>query len=113
LIGLLNVSCSRETKKDNLIIKFEEFVNYVEKDAGNFTEEDWVKSDTTYVRFCRKFDTQLNEILKDTDKEKISRLKGKYQGLKFKYEANKTIDKIKDGFNDVKNQLDGFLEGVK
>lgn len=111
-IALFLLSCSKNTQKEKTIVLFEEFVNYVDKDFNKITDKDWVKSDTTYYKFCGKFDNKFVDILTETDKEKISRLKGRYNGLKFKYEAGNALNEVKDSFKDVVNQLDGFMDAV-
>ena len=108
------LSCSnKNAQKEKDLTLFKNFMNYVETDYSKFTEADWVKADTSYDKFCRKFDGEYHNLLNDAQKDSISNYKGKYEGIKIKYQAEKTYNAAKEIIKDVSNQLDGFMKALK
>lgn len=103
---LILTSCD---KKQNAIDNLSNFVEKVEKNAPEYTDEDWTNVNNEY-----------NELIAEIDKYEysgdeaklIAELKGKYIGIKTKDSVKDLIDDVDKAVNEVKSTLKGIKEGI-
>lgn len=107
IIVLLSQSCSFNAK-ENYLDDFTAFVSEVEKNYTSLTPEDWEIKDEEFKQFTEtKFD-EHRKALTDEDKKAIGKLVGRYSVVRAKGYGKQ----LKDGINDAKNYIEGFLEGL-
>jgi len=103
---LLFSSCD---KKQRAIDNLSDLVEKVEKNASDYTEEDWAEVD-------QQFDKIIAEIDKydysSNDSKRISKLKGKYSGIRTRNSISKFVDGIDKAAKEVKGAIEGFTEGL-
>lgn len=105
----LFIFCSCD-KKQHAIDNLSDFVEKVEKNAPEYTEEDWTNVNKEYdelITEIDKYDYSGNEA------KRIAELKGKFTGIKTKNTVNKFFDGIDKAAKEVKGVIDGFTEGIK
>lgn len=106
IIVLLSQSCSFSAK-ENYLDDFTAFVSEVEKNYTSLSPEDWEIKDEELKQFTEnKFD-EHRKALTDEDKKAIGKLVGRYSVVRAKGYGKQ----FKDGTNDAKNYIEGFLEG--
>ena len=106
IIVLLSQSCSFSAK-ENYLDDFTAFVSEVEKNYTSLSPEDWEIKDEELKQFTEnKFD-EHRKALTDEDKKAIGTLVGRYSVVRAKGYGKQ----FKDGINDAKNYIEGFLEG--
>ncbi|NLK93455.1 MAG: hypothetical protein GX273_10160 [Bacteroidales bacterium] len=106
IIVLLSQSCSFSAK-ENYLDDFTAFVSEVEKNYTSLSPEDWEIKDEELKQFTEnKFD-EHRKALTDEDKKAIGKLVGRYSVVRAKGYGKQ----FKDGINDAKNYIEGFLEG--
>lgn len=107
IIVLLSQSCSFSAK-ENYLDDFTAFVSEVEKNYTSLSPEDWEIKDEELKQFTEnKFD-EHRKALTDEDKKAIGKLVGRYSVVRAKGYGKQ----FKDGINDAKNYIEGFLEGL-
>lgn len=108
LITLLTISCSSFNTKENYLTDFTAFVADVEKNYVSYTSADWELKDAEFKQFTEtKFD-EHSKTLTDEDKKAIGKLAGRYYVVRAKGYGKQ----LKDGIDDAKNYIEGFLEGL-
>jgi len=96
-------------KKQHAIDNLSDLVEKVEKNASDFTEEDWAEVDQQYDKIIAEIDKY---DYSSDDSKRISKLKGKYSGLKTRNTFNKIVDGIDKTAKEVKGAIEGFTEGL-
>ena len=96
-------------KKQHAIDNLSDLVEKVEKNASDFTEEDWAEVDQQYDKIIAEIDKY---DYSSEDSKRISKLKGKYSGLKTRNTFNKIVDGIDKTAKEVKGAIEGFTEGL-
>ena len=99
-------SCNqRQRAIDNL----SDLVEKVEKNASEYTEEEWTEVNQQYdeiIAEIEKYDYSSK------DSERISKLKGKYAGIKTRNTISKFVDNIDKTAKEVKGAIEGFADGL-
>lgn len=99
-------SCNqRQRAIDNL----SDLVEKVEKNASEYTEEEWTEVNQQYdeiIAEIEKYDYSSE------DSERISKLKGKYAGIKTRNTISKFVDNIDKTAKEVKGAIEGFADGL-
>lgn len=98
---LLFSSCD---KKQYAIGKLNNLVEKVEKNASQYTDDDWTKVNKEYDDLIAEID-KYDYSAEDT--KRIAELKGKFVGIK----AKNTIDSFMDGIDKAAKGLKGAIEG--
>lgn len=96
-------------KKQHAIDNLSDLVEKVDKNASDFTEEDWAEVDQQYDKIIAEIDKY---DYSSEDSKRISKLKGKYSGLKTRNTFNKIVDGIDKTAKEVKGAIEGFTEGL-
>ena len=105
IVVLLSQSCSFNAK-DNYLDDFTAFVSDIEKNYSSYTPEVWDLKDEEFKQFTEtKFD-EHRKTLTDEDKKAIGKLAGRYSVVRAKGYGKQ----LKDGIDDAKNYIEGFLE---
>lgn len=102
----VNTSCN---KKQNAIDNLRNFVEKVEKNASQYTTEDWEGANAEFDELI--LETEKYEYSGE-DTQYIAELKGKYAGIKAKYSAQKLIEGLDKAAKELKGAIDGFTKGV-
>ena len=71
--------------------QFEHFVDKVEKNAPEYTQEDWNKASEQFKKLMEKYKESFDSM-PDEDKERIDKAIGKYRAIVFKYGVSKSFD---------------------
>lgn len=96
-------------KKQHAIDNLSDLVEKVDKNASDFTEEDWAEVDQQYDKIIAEIDKY---DYSSDDSKRISKLKGKYSGLKTRNTFNKIVDGIDKTAKEVKGAIEGFADGL-
>ena len=103
---LLLTSCD---KKQIAIDNLRDFVEKVEKKAPSYTSDDWDKVDAEYKEII----SDINKYqYTDEEKKQISKMTGKYAGIKTKYSVNQFIEGIGDAVKEIRSTIEGFKDGL-
>ena len=71
--------------------QFEHFVDKVEKNAPEYTKEDWNKASEQFKKLMDKYKDAFDNTSEE-DKERIDKSIGKYRAIVFKYGVSKSFD---------------------
>ena len=96
-------------RKQRAIDNLSEFVEKVEKHAPEYTAEDWKEINKEYdelIAEISKYDYSIK------DAERIEKLKGKYDGIRFKDTLEDVVDGVDKTIHKVKKRVDGFIDGI-
>lgn len=104
---LLILSCSFNSK-ENYLNDFAAFVADVEKNYANYTSADWEIKDTEFSQYTKDKLEEHRDIFTKEDKEAIGKLVGCYSIVRAKGYGRQ----LKDDFENTKDYLKGFLEGL-
>lgn len=103
---MLFIFCScnfNQSKIDSVSNKLEELGQGI----GEMTEKEFQELTLAMEELDKELIENRSEFT-DEQAEEINKLKGKYQAMLFK----KGIMNVKDGINDFKQQLEGFVEEI-
>ena len=95
--------------KQRAIDNLSDLVEKVEKNASEYTEEDWVEVNQQYDKLIAEIDKYEYT---GKESERISKLKGKYVGIKARNTISKFVDDIDKTAKEVKGAIEGFTEGL-
>ena len=106
---LVFTACSERREAYNAVVRLSVFVDDVEQNAPQFSDQDWKEKDTDY-----------NALIKEIDKHRyssdevhqIGKLKGRYIGIRTKYHGIDLIKRIDNAYEDIKGQFEGFKDGL-
>lgn len=104
----LFILCSCD-KKQHAIDNLSDLVEKVEKNASDYTEEDWAEVNQQYDKIIAEIDKY---DYSSKDSKRISKLKGKYSGIKTRNTINNFVDGIDKTAKKVKGTIEGFAEGL-
>lgn len=88
--------------------QFERFVDKVESDSPEYTEEDWDKASEHFKKLMDKYKESYDSI-SDEDKGRIDKAIGKYRAIVFKSGVNRAID----SFNEYMKTAGPKLQSLK
>ena len=71
--------------------QFEHFVDKVEKNAPEYTKEDWNKASEQFKKLMEKYKEAFDNTSEE-DKVRIDKAIGKYRAIVFKYGVSKSFD---------------------
>jgi len=75
----------------SLPAQFERFVDKVEKNAPEYTKEDWTKASEQFNKLMDKYKESFDNTSEE-DKERIDKSIGKYRAIVFKYGVSKSFE---------------------
>ena len=111
LVLLLLVACgSRQSRPRNFIASFEGFVMKVEKDAENYSKDDWKNADETFKEFKQEKLNRENAGVKFSSEEqnKIGKLEARYYKVRVSATGKGLIEEVEGDLEYLK----GFAEEV-
>jgi hypothetical protein len=104
------VSCTNFGRKSSCISSFERFVESVENKQSAYTDEDWECADLKFEQFAdADYQKYVCKLTKE-EKQKISKLKGKYIAICAKSEVGNVFDGIQDALDQLGGVVEGFAE---
>ena len=92
--------------------RFESFVNQVEKNADNYTEEDWNRASDKFEKLMEAYEKQHDRLSKE-DRKSIDNSIGRYRGLVLKSGIKSAIDEFNDAFGELESFLKGLSSGLE
>ena len=95
-------------KKQHAIDNLSDFVEKVEKNAPEYTDEDWAKVNQEYEEIIAEIDKY--DYSGDETKQ-IAELKGKFVGIKTKDSVRDIIDGVDKAGQDIKGTVKGIKDG--
>lgn len=95
-------------KKQHAIDNLSDFVEKVEKNAPEYTDEDWAKVNQEYEEIIAEIDKY--DYSGDETKQ-IAELKGKFVGIKTKDSVRDIIDGVDKAVQDIKGTVKGIKDG--
>lgn len=96
---LLMTACQT---KETYVKDFNSFVEKVQKEAADYTAEDWEKADKKFEMLSTENYTQFEQELSVEEKAEIMKLQATYAATK-----------VKAGIKDAAKKVDGFIKGLK
>lgn len=84
---------------------FNSFVNAVEQDAPNYTEQDWEACTEAYETYVQDLDAFSQLYTPDQNRE-IGRMKARYHKLALKYHLNRASNFV----NNMSYQMEGYID---
>lgn len=103
----LLIFCSCD-KKQHAIDNLSNFVEKVEKNAPDYSDEDWAKVNQEYEEIIAEIDKY--DYSGDETKQ-IAELKGKFVGIKTKDSVRDIIDGVDKAVQDIKGTVKGIKDG--
>lgn len=100
------VSCKNATEK--YVNSFESFVQRTERNAQNYTDEQWKRADTQFEAFTGERYEKIEHKLTSEQKKKVAELTARYYKLRVKSTGSELIESIKNGLN----YIEGFTKGI-
>ena len=79
-------------------MKFDQYVDEVEKNYKNWTDEDWEISKEKYRKLLEEYETNY-ESLTQEERDNINKAIGRYHGIL-----------LKNGFKKVDESINGFID---
>lgn len=98
--------------KETLPLRFEKFVNYVEKRCDKFSEDDWKKANAQFEKLVKEYTDNRSSYNADEQKQIRSAIT-KYVGLAAKSGVKTAIDTVNGLINQIPSLLEGFGNFLK
>lgn len=103
----LLIFCSCD-KKQHAIDDLSNFVEKVEKNAPDYSDEDWAKVNKEYEEITAEIDKY---DYSGDETKRIAELKGKFVGIKTKDSVRDIIDGVDKAVQDIKGTVKGIKDG--
>ena len=91
-----------------LSTRMNEFVNTIEQNCKNWTEEDWERSEEKYKKLLEEYKQNYDSYTSE-EKSAINIEIGRYNGLRMKTGLEGAGQKIKDFGERLPSLIEGFL----
>jgi uncharacterized protein YxeA len=111
LAVLIVVSCTFYSKEDYLK-DFASFVTEIEQNYKTYSDEDWSVKDQEYEEYTGESYNKFKAELTGDEKKQVGKLKAKYNTVKVKHKAEKIIDNVSDGINQLQGVVEGVIEAI-
>lgn len=98
--------------KETLPLRFEKFVNYVEKRCDKFSEDDWKKANAQFEKLVKEYTDNRSSYNADEQKQIRSAIT-KYVGLAAKSGVKTAIDTVNGLISQIPSLLEGFGNFLK
>lgn len=92
---VLVCSACNFSRTANKVAAFERFVQKVEKNAANYSTEDWDKADVAFKDFVENKLNKNNNNFTSEEMRKIGELEARYYKVRIKYAGEGVLDKLK------------------
>ena len=102
--ALLLIACDQVVP---LPTRMENFVSSVEKNAANYSQDDWEQANAKFQKLCDEFTEKKGSLTGDEVKQ-VNKAMGRYAAVVLKT----GIDSVGKGFNDAMEEVGSFLEGL-
>lgn len=86
--------------------RMENFVSSVEKNAANYTREDWDKANAKFEELCSEFNEKKGKLTTDEVKQ-VNKAMGRYASVAFK----SGLDSVGSALEEVGSFLEGLTSG--
>lgn len=103
---LICVAC--HSRSTNNLVAFDRFVQNVEKNAPDYTSEDWKKKDNTFKDFVENRVNKDKNNFTSEQMRKIGELEARYYKVRVKYAGKGVIDDLEKEWEYIK----GFGEEI-
>ena len=94
-----------------LPLRFERFVDKVEKNADSFTKEEWQSASDQFDKLMADYEKSYDK-LSDQDKERIDKAIGRYHALVVKSGINSVIESFNEAVSDLSSTIKGIVKGI-
>lgn len=111
LLAIAAFAASVVSCKMLLPVSFEKFVDYVEKNADSFTEEDWKKTDESFQKLMEEYKANYDDLSQE-DHERIDKAIGRYYGIAVKSGFNNIVNSVDEALDGLKQKAQGVLDGI-
>ena len=101
LVMLFLTSCEIPTS-----MKFDNYVDRVEKNCDDWTEEEWEMSKEKYRQLLKEYEANYDNMTQE-ERETINKAIGRYNGILVK----KGLDKVDESINGFIDRLPSLFEG--
>ncbi len=105
VVALLIISC--ESTPIGYVNGFERFVMRIERNASNYTQEQWKQNDGQLQKYVERYQTEKSKLLPD-EKRKVGELTFRYYKVRVKVVGFNVLGEI-DGWLDY---IEGFADEV-
>ena len=102
----------KKVGKDTYINNFEQFVEKVQENYKDYSEEDWAKIEEEYEKLSEKKRLRYDKLFTKEDKKRINKLEGEYLSYRAGGFFDNVIEKTKDVINNAAEYVDGFMKGL-
>ena len=96
----------------NLPKRFESFVDQVEKNADNYSDQDWEQASEKFEKLMEAYEKQHDKLSKE-DCKSIDSSIGRYHGLVLKSGIQSVVDEFNGALDELQSLLEGFSSGLE
>lgn len=110
-VALLAAACNMFA---SLPDRMDAFVDSVEKNAANYTQDDWNKANEQYQAFCQEFQEKKDSLTGDEVKQFRSAM-GRYASIAVKSGIDSVVSSVEEIGNSISGafeEVGSFLEGL-
>ena len=111
LIVLFGFSCLAPANKEAYLKKFENFVNRIEKNSGDYNDQDWKWADNQFEKYRSTWYDEFRDDLTAEEKLNVAGLVLKYQSLKGKGKLKGVYKKyIREDLEKTKKNVREYMD---
>ena len=110
VLVLVAGSCTEPGDKLEYLDKFEMFVDRVEENSGSYKKSDWEWADARFEKFSRGWYSKFSDDLNSQEHIKVVELRIRYRALKTGNDLQKLKEALRDGAEDVREDLRKYLD---
>ena len=110
LVLTIATACSQT--KDSYLEGFKLFVESVQKNAQDYTKDDWEKADEQFTKLKDSYNNFSKQMTSD-EKGEVIKLESTYAALKLKKIGDDLKESTKDAFEKVKDTAKDVKEGAQ
>jgi len=110
-VALLAAACNMFA---SLPDRMDAFVDSVEKNAANYTQEDWNKANEQYQAFCQEFQKKKDSLTGDEVKQFRAAM-GRYASIAVKSGIDSVVSSVEEigmSISGAFEEVGSFLEGL-
>ncbi|MBL4746255.1 MAG: hypothetical protein JKY08_07780 [Flavobacteriaceae bacterium] len=110
VVFIILISCSPQSK-ESYIEEYQKFILNVRNDCGNYSEEDWLKTNKKFIKFSEDWYENFENEFIWSEILILSKYEVEYNLLKFKNEFSAITEIFKkENFKNLKEQIKYYSE---
>ena len=109
LIIVILASCGQSLTKEHYLSRFSGFIEKLELEYESLNSAQWESRENTFEQLAERDYKRFEDSFTEREREIANKLKGRFYGIKAKYEVLRVMKKIGDKVDEGKGLIEELI----